>query len=1272
MTNNSKTFRLFISSTFSDFQVERETLQTKIFPEIKEYCSNQGYTFQPIDLRWGVSNEAQLDQKALEMCIKEVQSSKRHDYPNFLIMLGDRYGWIPLPNIIESSEFETIIENVKTNEEKELLSEWYYEDKNQIPTSYVLKERTDVYIEYDKWLEVEFKLRDIFQSTVKNLDDNIKSKYNTSATESEAIEGIISYFSKTEYQQKLLQLMPELEQQDHKHIFGFFRDIDKDTIIENKFISEDYDKAQGFKDKVKNQLIKENILDVSTSQISKEKLYENYLDEFIKSVTQFLKSQVDIQITKDKEKNYTNLELEKQQQYNYLNQKLENFLGQETVLDKIQNYINNDDTKPLIICGESGIGKSSIVAKSIEDTSNTSNKKIIYRFVGATPNSTTTKDLLNSILEELNISIENENQDNIENQFLTDIDNEENSFVKFSHQVYDEIQNLKDDIVIFIDAIDQLSNDDQFLWLPNNLPSNIKIVISALKDRNYKEDSKYFYTLEDKISSYIEIEPFNKPIELLESLLSQQNRTLQDQQKEYFLTQYSKVNTPLYAYMAANQMQYWKSSDVVDTDVTLSITQKEIVKEFIDNLTKINHHNKQLAQKVFGYILASKDGLSEYEILELLNTDKEFIKTIAPDTWHTNTTQELPLVIWTRLYNHIKPFLNRKNQDGQELLYFFHREFIDVIQNQDNQNLVHWSIIKATQKLIEKYQDQEFDSNRWGKLYATLLAEHFLKYGNEEIVLRFCTFVNNMNNNDNWIFLYIENIQKLGQKLNINNKLNISLAYRKIALFTLQSLHNHSIKWSYLYIQASHNIASTYYNQNKIDKSIEIGEKNLSFVKKAISEPSLLLSVQFIIKHTIKNEDITGLALYYWTDSQIKILSVLSSCYSSLYNLEKAIEIDERALELSEHFYNSHKDNQFFWRNHYLIALGNLADSLQQNLEFERAIEYQQKALDIVDKEHNKDTGYLMEDYARILNGMSALLANKKPEESKELLNKSHEILSILYHLNPNRYANQLHIINSNKISIGIDNDDIDDLEQYYYQSIKILETMENAEKEKWIEDYSNNLLLKSHDYYKEGNVEQSTKCLILNKRVIEVVFKQYPNSWAKFYIQKLLALGSLLSKNKIDNKQLLIAESLQKEGIEICEKYMTEDDEWYDLYTKNMNNLANTYTYLNKKSESYLLNKKNLEISNMLFQKDQQKWFRAYYCALENMAANYFYNSNDEKEKECRDKIKELESNPSFQFEKNVVNNVSTNKKIKYFDYFYKSLLMLGIFFMIKYLIFE
>jgi len=67
---HGKTFRLFISSTFSDFHRERELLQTEVFPEIKVYCAEKGYTFQSIDLRWGVNQEAQLDQKTLELCLE--------------------------------------------------------------------------------------------------------------------------------------------------------------------------------------------------------------------------------------------------------------------------------------------------------------------------------------------------------------------------------------------------------------------------------------------------------------------------------------------------------------------------------------------------------------------------------------------------------------------------------------------------------------------------------------------------------------------------------------------------------------------------------------------------------------------------------------------------------------------------------------------------------------------------------------------------------------------------------------------------------------------------------------------------------------------------------------------------------------------------------------------------------------------------------------------------------------------------------------------------
>lgn len=192
--SNKKTFRLFISSTFNDFRREREILQTKVFPHIKDYATKQGYTFQPIDLRWGVSDEAQVDQKTLELCLNEVRACKTTLHPNFLIMIGDRYGWVPLPFSIEISEFKEILSHA-TDDEKQELQEWYKKDYNQLPASYTLNERTDKYKDFDTWNRVETTLRNILHSAVNksNLNNEQKIKYFLSATEAEVEEGIIPY-----------------------------------------------------------------------------------------------------------------------------------------------------------------------------------------------------------------------------------------------------------------------------------------------------------------------------------------------------------------------------------------------------------------------------------------------------------------------------------------------------------------------------------------------------------------------------------------------------------------------------------------------------------------------------------------------------------------------------------------------------------------------------------------------------------------------------------------------------------------------------------------------------------------------------------------------------------------------------------------------------------------------------------------------------------------------------------------------------------------------
>lgn len=48
----SRLFRIFLSSTFSDFKVERNELYRRVFPVIKQRCAQLGYDFQVVDMRY--------------------------------------------------------------------------------------------------------------------------------------------------------------------------------------------------------------------------------------------------------------------------------------------------------------------------------------------------------------------------------------------------------------------------------------------------------------------------------------------------------------------------------------------------------------------------------------------------------------------------------------------------------------------------------------------------------------------------------------------------------------------------------------------------------------------------------------------------------------------------------------------------------------------------------------------------------------------------------------------------------------------------------------------------------------------------------------------------------------------------------------------------------------------------------------------------------------------------------------------------------------------
>jgi hypothetical protein len=87
---------VFISSTFRDMQAERDWLKHHVFPELAERLRGRRHLLEPIDLRFGVETVTTAAEEAkellvLKVCLDEIRRSR----PFIVVLLGERYGWVP-------------------------------------------------------------------------------------------------------------------------------------------------------------------------------------------------------------------------------------------------------------------------------------------------------------------------------------------------------------------------------------------------------------------------------------------------------------------------------------------------------------------------------------------------------------------------------------------------------------------------------------------------------------------------------------------------------------------------------------------------------------------------------------------------------------------------------------------------------------------------------------------------------------------------------------------------------------------------------------------------------------------------------------------------------------------------------------------------------------------------------------------------------------------------------------------------------------------------
>lgn len=369
-TIKNRDIRVFISSTFSDMQPERDYLIKKVFPRLQIEALKRNISITPLDLRWGVTEDEAKSGKVLQVCLQEIENS----HPFFIGLVGNRYGWSP------------------TKEEL---------DKNEI-----------LYERWGEWLE-------------KDIAEGL------SVTEIEMQYGALR--SKEEIDALFYIKNGGVDEKDNVDKLERLR-----TAIRNnrRYPVEGYDSPESLGAKVEKAFIE--ILDkrFPVGDISEydKKRYAN--DAFLQS-------------------------------------RIQSYIAKSDNVKAIDKFINNPEQRYLVIYGDSGSGKSSLIANWLH-THLDNRFNVICHFVGNGVNTSNHSQILDYLYEEIcNLyDLQPILDETLKKGTKESIDN-----------LLNQIANKKE-LLIIIDGINQIVDIDNaklLNWLPYS-HKNVKWLFSTISN----------------------------------------------------------------------------------------------------------------------------------------------------------------------------------------------------------------------------------------------------------------------------------------------------------------------------------------------------------------------------------------------------------------------------------------------------------------------------------------------------------------------------------------------------------------------------------------------------------------------------------------------------------------------------------------------------------------------------------------------------------------------------------------------------------------------
>jgi len=318
------------------------------------------------------------------------------------------------------------------------------------------------------------------------------------------------------------------------------------------------------------------------------------------------------------------------------------YIGRPEYFSRLDSHAAGDGP-PLVVRGESGSGKSALLANwASHYRAAHPDEFVLMHFIGASPASTDWAAMVRRIIGELSRRA----------GFEIEIPEKPDALrIAFTNALH--MAAAKGRVVLLLDALNQLEDREAALdlaWLPPAIPAKIRLILTTLPGRSLTELQKRAYpTL-----AVQPLEPAERKSLIVEYLKSFKKAL--DEDPRQLIASSPQCANPLYLRAVLNELRLWGEYETLGAQIDhyLEAPSVDSLYELILERYEADYERDRpgLVRDAFSLLWAARRGLSETELLDLLGTDG----------------QPLPRAFWSPLFLAAESSLTSRSG----LLGFFH------------------------------------------------------------------------------------------------------------------------------------------------------------------------------------------------------------------------------------------------------------------------------------------------------------------------------------------------------------------------------------------------------------------------------------------------------------------------------------------------------------------------------------------------------------------------------------------------------------------------